>query len=210
MCKCFYVFVKHNQLKTLQHTHLYQFHHKVPSWGLVFILKKRLLFYDCLVSFLRKCDSLLSRTRDFSICQSIHTNPKKHPSLLPIDYWGGVLSLSIKWSQHNADHSPSFTAKVKNGHSCISTPHSCSQHAQGFCHAYWIIEGKCIYETVEVLWHKLLLTMNLVLRGHSSHNASMFSAVQLQILKYVIHKNMYYNIQQNEKMSTHPATCQNP
>jgi len=147
MWKCFYIFVKHNQLKTLQHTHLYQFHHKVPSWGLVFILKKRLLFYDCLVSFLRKCDSLLSRTRDFSICQSIHTNPKKHPSLLPIDYWGGVLSLSIKWSQHNADHSPSFTAKVKNGHSCISTPHSCSQHAQGFCHAYWIIEGKCIYET---------------------------------------------------------------
>lgn len=63
---------------------------------------------------------------------------------------------------------------------------------------------------VQVLWHKLLLTMNLVLRGHSSHNASMLAAVQLEVLKYGIHKNTYYNIQQKKKTSTHPATCQNP
>jgi hypothetical protein len=33
MWKCFYVSVKHNQLQTLQHTHLYQFQHKMHPSG---------------------------------------------------------------------------------------------------------------------------------------------------------------------------------
>jgi hypothetical protein len=53
---------------------------------------------------------------DFTLLYSIKTNSGSHPTFSLMDTEG---SLQV-WLSHKIDHSPSFSAKVKN--SCSSTP----------------------------------------------------------------------------------------
>jgi hypothetical protein len=44
------------------------------------------------------------------------------PTHLPIQWVSGSVSLGVKWHGHEADHSPPYSAKVKNAWSYTSTP----------------------------------------------------------------------------------------
>jgi hypothetical protein len=51
-----------------------------------------------------------------------------HLASYPVDT--GVLSSGVKWPGHEADHSPPFSAEVKNVWSYAFTPCSVKHHAQ--------------------------------------------------------------------------------
>jgi hypothetical protein len=54
--------------------------------------------------------------------------PALGPTLPPIQWVPGTLSLGVKWLGHEADHSPPSSAEVKNAGSYMSTPHTSSWH----------------------------------------------------------------------------------
>jgi hypothetical protein len=60
-------------------------------------------------------------TRNFSPHHGIH-KPALWPTQPPIQWVPGFLSLGIKWSRHEADHSPPSSAEVKNEWSYTSSP----------------------------------------------------------------------------------------
>jgi hypothetical protein len=44
------------------------------------------------------------------------------PTQPPIQWVLAALSLGVKWLGHETDHSPPYSAEVKNAWSCTSTP----------------------------------------------------------------------------------------
>jgi hypothetical protein len=63
------------------------------------------------------------------------------PTKPPIQWIAGALSLGVKWTGSEADHSPPSSAKVKNRWICTSTLHYaimawCSVKAQGQIYLY--------------------------------------------------------------------------
>jgi hypothetical protein len=69
----------------------------------------------------------LSGARDFSLFHGIHTSSEAHP----VSYLMGTraFSLRVKWKGHEADHSPPFSGRVKNGGAIPPLPDMSSWHS---------------------------------------------------------------------------------
>jgi len=71
----------------------------------------------------------------FSLLQNIQTDSGVYPTYCSVAN-GGAPSLEVKWSWHEADHSPPYTAEVKNEWSSTST---CPISLHGMCRANFIL-----------------------------------------------------------------------
>jgi hypothetical protein len=66
--------------------------------------------------------SIPGRSRDFSLRQRVQIGSGAHPVSCKMSTGKGAVSSEVKQPGREADHSPSFSAEVKNVWSYTSTP----------------------------------------------------------------------------------------
>jgi hypothetical protein len=62
-----------------------------------------------------------SRGRDFSLCHCICTGYGVHSGSYPVNEYWGLFFLGIKQLDHEADHSPPSSARIKTAWICTSS-----------------------------------------------------------------------------------------
>jgi hypothetical protein len=67
----------------------------------------------------------LAGGRDYSLLHRVHTGSGAYPtSYLIGTRGGGAISLGVKWPRRKFDHSPPYSAKVKNGGAIPPLPYT--------------------------------------------------------------------------------------